>query len=258
MPEKDKRMKVVVLLAGKGVRMGAGTEDNHKSLVHLRGRPLLGYLIDRFFDNNIYEIVPIVGYQQDKVMKFLDKECPSEVKLFPIENRDYAVTNNMFSLYCARDLLVGSEFILCNGDVVLNGNIIRSFLHEVNHSAIVVDTHRRKQFLDSPKVQVEGNRICDLGRHISVKDSAGYAIGLYRFSAELSDAYFQEAERMVSSGALAAGFHDPLRALFGKYDVFVHDTCGLSWTDVDERNDVPRAEKLLESIETEEALSKRL
>ena len=64
-------MKVVLLLAGRGRRLGAITKQNNKCLIKLFDKPLLGHIIDRLLFNNLSDIVPIVGYHSQTIISYL-------------------------------------------------------------------------------------------------------------------------------------------------------------------------------------------
>lgn len=239
-------VKVVILLAGKGRRMGAMTDNAHKALVKIHGTPALGHLVNNLIYSKVDEIIPIVGHCSDQILSFLD-DYSDKVKVTPVFNNKYNETNNLFSLSCAKDQLKGNQFVVCNGDVLLDREILRGVVNKDGLSAIVVDDTPKKEPIDSPSVIVEDGRIYDLGRHISFEASNGYAIGVYKFSRELSRAFFEEAVKMLDKD-LNAGFHDPLPNLFQKFSVYKHSTRKYLWTDIDTFEDIEKARNLHEQI----------
>ncbi|MBT6068524.1 phosphocholine cytidylyltransferase family protein [Candidatus Peregrinibacteria bacterium] len=246
-------MKVAFLLAGMSRRMGELTKDKPKSLVELSGAPLLGHLLERFVANGITDFVPVIGYKKEGILDFIKEKYGGQVTVTPAVNEKYNETNNMYSLYCAASLLRGKPFILCNGDTLLNKNIIKS-LNELPEaeSAIALDIENKDIYIDSPGTIIKDGRVFDIGRHVSAEENGGYAIGLYKFNAELSEAFFTEIEKMLEKGQYNAGFHDPLMTLFAKYPMSAHSTAGLSWTDLDTPEDIPKIEAVLSQIISEE------
>ena len=141
--------------------------------------------------------------------------------------------------------------MLGNGDLVLNKIIIRDLHDKEGQSAIVLDDTRDAP-IDSSGTIVREGRIYDLGRHIPFEQNGGYAIGLYKFNAELSDAFFLEADKILQAGQFQAGFHDPLPRLFASYPVAPLSTGGFSWTDIDLPEEITTAECVLRRIQEEE------
>jgi len=240
-------MKVVFLLAGKGRRLGDLTNDNHKSLIELDDFSLLHHLIEGCIHAGLTDFVPIVGHCSEKVLSCFNEEYSKKINVTPVVNEDYSTTNNLHSLYCAKSLLEGEDFILCNGDVVIDRKILSGIKEKVNLSAIAIDDFDFQQPVDSPGVTVEDCKVTDLGRHIPFDKKAGYAIGVYKFNKTLSREFFKEAEKLLIEN-INAGFHDPLCDLFEEFAIHKHRTEGMLWTDIDTQEDIEKAKNIHEAI----------
>lgn len=212
----------------------------------------MGHLIDRFLFNGLEDIIPIIGFDGEGVINYLNTEYNGKLKLTPVVNPKYAVANNMYSLWCAREILNGKPFFLCNGDLILNKFIINRLINSKHESAIMLDTRNKHKIIDSPGTIVKKRQVCDIGRHIPNKKNGGYAIGLYKYGEYLSSAYFTEVERMLEMNMYQAGFHDPLITLLKSISVYNESTDGLSWTDIDTKKDIPKAQGMLKTISIEE------
>jgi len=240
------------LLAGRGRRLGSITKQNNKCLIKLFDKPLLGHIIDRLLFNNLSDIIPIVGYHSQTVINYLVDNYAELLTLSPIINPKFEETNNMYSLWCAREILDGNRFILCNGDSILNKYVIKKLINSKYDSAIVLDTKNKHKAIDSPGTIVKNGRIFDIGRHIPRKNNGGYAIGLYKYGKNLSSAYFKEVEIMLEKNMYQAGFHDPLITLFKSNFVYRVNTEGLSYTEIDTKEDILKANSVLNRILSEE------
>lgn len=236
-------MKVVILLAGVSRRMGEATRNSHKALTLLDSHPLLYHLINNFMDVGLNDIIPILGHAEKKIDAYLSTNFPSTLQVHPVYNKHYNTRNNLYSLYCARSILQGEEFILCNGDLIFDPEILNSLNNYRNESAIAVDDLRKDEIIDSPSVLMKGERISDLGRHIAHAQNEGYAIGIYKFSSQLSAALFEVAENMLDTNP-DAGFHDPLPELFQNEVVRKCSIGENLWTDIDTPEDVELARQI--------------
>jgi len=240
-------MKVVFLLAGKGRRLGDLTSSDHKSLIKLDQCSLLHHLIENCIYAGLNDFIPIVGHCSEKVLSCFGENYSEEITVTPVTNKKYNETNNLYSLYCAREFLEGEEFILCNGDIIVDRDILKSIAKQEGKSAIAIDDFDFSIPVDSPGVTTLHEKITDLGRHISFDDKSGYAIGVYKFSKKLSKRFFKEAEKLLIED-INAGFHDPLCNLFDEIDIFKHRTEGGLWTDIDTEEDIARARDLHRDI----------
>lgn len=237
-------MKIVILLAGKGRRiekMGL----LHKSLIELEGQTLLSHIVQNIEKAGINEIVPIVGYNGEKVLDEINR-TKENAEIYPVWNERYNETNNLYSLYQARNILNDEEFISINGDMVFDYHILEQLLC-MNGSGIAIDDLRCKLVIDSPGVIIEDGKITDLGRHISEDERGGYAVGIYKYGQNMVRDFFDLSAQMLEKN-LNHGFHDPLRTLFSKYPVKVCSVQGYKWTDIDEEGDIDNALNILRAI----------
>jgi choline kinase len=240
-------MKVVILAAGKGRRLGEFSKQSHKSLVKLDDLTMIDHIIENCLYAGCRDFVPILGHNHGQVLEYFLPYMEKGLKHKKIINASYEKTNNLFSLFCAREELEGKDFLLINGDVVIDRTIIEGILKTGNSSDIAVDDFAYKEPVDSPGVLTRNSRIHDLGRHLPFNVRNGYAIGVYKIGKELSSKFFLEAEKMLKVN-LNAGFHDPLPLLFEKEIVYPYRTDGRLWTDIDCTEDIPKAREIHQKI----------
>jgi choline kinase len=236
-------MKVVFLIAGKGRRLKKITENNHKALINLDKQSLLNHLIENCIYAGLTNFVPIIGHCGDMIINEFKKSFSKNIETTFVKNEKYNETNNLFSLYCAKEVLKGEDFILCNADIVFDREIIKSICSMDNLSSIAIDDFKYSESIDSPGIIMRDNKIIDLGRHIKFEDNMGYAIGIYKFNKELSNAFFDEAEKMLDKN-IDSGFHDPLPKLFNMFNVYKCKTKNKLWTDIDTYDDINKAKKI--------------
>jgi len=244
-------MKVVLLLAGKGRRLKDICQKRHKAFILLDRKPCLTYLLKGLLNAGMTELIPVLGFDGDAVEKLVRDVCQEHIKILPVVNPRYEQTNNLGSLICARPYVDGESFLICNGDLVINANIIKDLIETHDQSAIAIDDSKRNALIDSPKVVVADRRIYDLGRHIPFEKAGGYAIGVYKLGQEISPAFFETAEKIFSNDQ-NAGFHDPLIPLFKDYPVYLCSTKMRRWMDIDKKEDIGVACNLLNMIRVEE------
>lgn len=241
-------MKAVILLAGKGRRMGE-LDIKHKSLTMLDEHSMLYHLIRNMERAGIREIYPIVGYNGDYVLSEIENAKSKETVIIPVWNREYETTNNLYSIYQTRKILEGEDFLSINGDMIFDYRIL-SEIQKGERSQIAVDDRKHEEPIDSPGITVKDGKITDLGRHIPFEEKYGYAVGIYRYGKEMSDAFFAEAEQMLQEN-INAGFHDPLVRLFSRYAIPPCSTKSYLWTDIDEESDIEKARGILKQLKEE-------
>jgi len=68
----DKKLKIVVLAAGKGTRLQSENSDVPKVMRQVCGKPLLWYVLEALPVTDKQDVIIVVGYGKDKVMEYFD------------------------------------------------------------------------------------------------------------------------------------------------------------------------------------------
>lgn len=111
--------RAIILAAGMGSRMEPLTLRTPKPLVRVRGVRMIDTVIDALLENGIYEIYIVVGYLKEK-FKCLKEKYPH---IIFVENPYYSESNNISSLYMAREYL--GDCVILDGDLmVYNADIL--------------------------------------------------------------------------------------------------------------------------------------
>lgn len=236
-------MKAVVLLAGKGRRLEGHCNVAHKSLILINQKPSLFYLLNNIKKAGIDEIITVVGHNGNELLEEIQN---FNFSVNAVWNPKYEITNNLYSLYSAREHLINEDFVIINGDLIFDHRILVDILKS-DESQIAIDDTDYDKPIDSPGIILKDNVIADLGRHIPFEDNKGYAIGIYKISKELSADFFEIAEELLNED-LNHGFHDPLRKLFASHNIYPCSTSGNIWTDIDVKEDIEKAERYLLKI----------
>lgn len=239
------RMKIVILWAGKGRRISKEYGGIHKALIPLNGIKLMEYLLHNIRMAGGQELVPVLGYQADVLLKEIRKFGFFQ-SVEPVYNKEFDKTNNLYSLLQASEVLENETFVVVNGDMIFDFRILKKIM-EMPGNAIAVDTCDYGYQLDSPRILIEENMIRDIGRHRTIEESQGYAIGIYKFSKEFSKDYFRMGEKIVENH-LDAGYHVPLEGILNQVRIVPCDTEGYLWMDIDEKQDVSKGERMILDI----------
>lgn len=105
--------RAIIMAAGRGERLHPLTLETPKPLISVNGTRMIDSVIHALRQNGIFEIYVVVGYKTEQFLP-LEREYPG---LTLIENPDFAIANNIASLYYARDYL--SDCIILDGDQII-------------------------------------------------------------------------------------------------------------------------------------------
>lgn len=186
-------MRAIILAAGVGSRLRPITDKKPKTMVTVNNKPMIGHIIDALIQAEVPEIVVCTGYRADQLQSYLTEIYQTKVELIFVNNPVYETTNNMYSLYLAREYLRG-DLLLMNADLVFDPSIISSLV-EFSGSAIAVD---KGNYLDEAmKVVVEHNVVKNISKKICIEDSYGCSIDIYKFNSNACEVLNKEVVEIV-------------------------------------------------------------
>lgn len=174
-------MKAIILAAGKGIRLKPLTNNKPKCLVELFGRSLIEHTVSTFQQCGISDITIVTGY----LSNLLDIPNVSYIK-----NQNYASTNMVETLFCAREKLDDSV-IISYGDIIFEQNVLEKIIETKDDISVAVDLDWEKYWkirFEDPLDDAESlifddqNIIREIGQKAkSHKDIQGQYIGLMKF-----------------------------------------------------------------------------
>jgi choline kinase len=234
-------MKTIILAAGVGKRLRS-VIDNPKCLLKINGTSLLERYLKALATVNILDVVLVVGYKKEKIIKFADGlNFQGNIKF--IKNPDFT-KGSILSLYMARDELDGG-ILLMDGDVYFEPEILKRLINANQENLIAVDTTSSSSG-EEMMVGVKDGRIIDMKRDLMGNyDMVGEAVGFYKFDKQACRELKQILEEQVKSGKHNLGYEDILPLLFQRVYFKPIIVDGLKWMEIDFEEDVIRAENMM-------------
>jgi len=127
-------VQAVILAAGEGTRLRPLTQNRPKALLPVANRPILQHLVESLLRCGIRDIIVVVGYRKEQVMRHLIG-LPVEVRV--VEQKDQLGTAHAF--LCARPFITGDALIL-PGDNYVDPASLKAVLERKN--SILITTHK--------------------------------------------------------------------------------------------------------------------
>ncbi len=193
-------MKVLILAAGIGSRLGAGIP---KILVEVSGRTILSRHVDSLIEAEIEleEVTVVTGYRPDDVT-----EACRVLGLKTVYNPRWSTpgTFSSFAVIPPSD----SSLLIIHGDLIWEAGLVLGTLKSPGDIVVPVDPRNRADE-EAMKAEVLGSRLLHLSKALPVSRSAGESMGmffirhhriLHRLSECLSDnplANFDDAVNLV-------------------------------------------------------------
>lgn len=150
-------MQAIILAAGKGSRLGEHTKDNTKCMLEVNGQKLIDLALTKLKSVNVKKVILVVGYQRDNLIQYLGTEKYG-IQIEYVVNKDFDKTNNIYSLYLAREYLVQDDTLLLESDLIFDEEILHGLVNDPRPSLAVVDKY--ESWMDGTVVTLnDENRI---------------------------------------------------------------------------------------------------
>ena len=112
----------LLLAAGAGGRLQPLTDDCPKCLTEVRGVSILGRLVSCLLAEGFSRLVVVVGYRDEQIRDYLERHA-SGLTIDFVDCREYATTNNIYSLWRAREH-IREPFVLIESDLVFDSHLL--------------------------------------------------------------------------------------------------------------------------------------
>lgn len=199
-------MKAVILAAGTASRLRPLTSTTPKCLLKVNGKTLLERTLDNFISNRITDFLIVTGYLQDMIRDFVAQHYP-DLNVKFLYNKDYAATNNIYSLFLAEEFACGNNFILSDSDILFSKDIIAALLADKNPDVLAMNRHELGE--EEIKIISDNERnVLEISKVCSIENAVGESVGLEKMSANYSAALYKELHQMIDREGLSNVFYE--------------------------------------------------
>ncbi len=240
-------MQAIILAAGIGRRLGKITKDIPKCMVPINGTPIIESAVKNILKAGIENIILVVGHGRDVLINFLTERFPKANFEF-VENPDYSRTNNIYSLYLARDFFGRDDTILLESDVLFEFEVLERLLADRREVLAVVDKYKSWMEGTVVKLDEEDNITAFIPKEFfDYKELDEYykTVNIYRFSAEyMKDVYLPFLEAYIKVLGRNEYYELVLRVISSleRANIKALKLQGERWYEIDTPEDIRNAE----------------
>ncbi|MDQ3666292.1 MAG: phosphocholine cytidylyltransferase family protein [Acidobacteriota bacterium] len=225
-------MKAVILAAGSSTRLYPLTIDQPKCLLEVGDQTLIEHQLDALATCGVTEVVIVTGYLSHLItgrVEDLKAGYPFAVRF--AHNARFAGTNNLYSLWTAREQIEGEDFLCMHADVLFHPEILRAGARATDDVCLVAD---RAVLDETMKLKTVGSRVKEVGKHLSMNEASGTFLGLAKFSVAGGRRVMAETEKLVEAGETNLYFTAAIeRMIADGFPVAACFTEGLAWIEID-------------------------
>jgi len=244
LPATRESSNSIILAASQG-NFGDLTADIPKTLLKVNGKPILTTQIDEFNQVNIKDITVVRGFGKHHI---------NHSNIVPVDNDLFAETNELYSLYLAKDKIRGNT-IISYGDIVYRLHILNDLLDDKNDITLIADADfeyvddQSHDYIQASKPWSKGLfeqtvNFIQMGSDLKKEEINGEFIGLWKVSKTGAKWVQTSLEKLsLQDGFKLMTTTDLLNDIVKNHTVTVKYIKG-SWIDVDTIADLYKATEI--------------
>lgn len=185
-------MQAIILAAGMGRRLKELTRDNTKCMVKVNGVPLIDRMLHQIEKQQLSRIVIVVGYKGQKLIGHI-AELNIKIPITYVNNPIYDKTNNIYSLFLAKDFLCQEDTLLFESDLIIEDSIIDALVQDSRETLALVDKY--ENWMDGTCVKLGDDDTIESfvpGKKFKFEESQEYykTVNVYKFSKQFSQTHY--------------------------------------------------------------------
>ncbi len=185
-------MQAIILAAGMGKRLKELTKNATKCMVEVNGVTLIERALSSLDQLHLDRIVLVVGYEGKKLQEYVET-LHIHTPVIYVDNPIYDKTNNIYSLYLARNYLLQQDTLLLESDLIFEDAVLRRLVEDPYPSLALVA--RYESWMDGTVVTLdeEDNITSFIGKKdfdFTKTDSYYKTVNIYKFSKEFSSTHY--------------------------------------------------------------------
>ena len=136
-----------------GRRLGAVTRENTKCMVEVNGEKLIDRFLVQLSKLKLTRLIIVTGYKGDNLRSYIETHYSGDLKIEFIDNPVYDRTNNIYSLWLAKDALCEDDTILLESDLIVEDRIFDLVVNNEHPNLAVVSKY--ESWMDGTMVRID-------------------------------------------------------------------------------------------------------
>ena len=149
-------MQAIILAAGMGRRLGQLTKENTKCMVKVNGTRLIDRVLGQLSGLGLKRIVIVTGYKGAELKAHVASTYGGETPIEYVDNPVYDRTNNIYSLWLAKDKLQEDDTLLIESDLVFSDRLLPMILGDAHPNIALVAKY--ESWMDGTMVRIDRER----------------------------------------------------------------------------------------------------
>lgn len=236
-------MRTVILAAGIASRLKPLTDHIPKCLLKVGGKSILEMTIENLLATNNTEIIIVTGYLENKIRKFIREKFP-QLNVTIIHNKLYASTNNIYSLWLAKDAVLGDDMMMMDSDIVFDKMIITKLINSGYKNCLAL----KRQDVHDEEIKVKTDtrgRVMEISKEVKPSEASGESIGIELFGKETLTELYGILDQMIVTERRVNQFYETAFQRLSDNQLYIVDTTDFFCMEIDTIEDLNNANELV-------------
>lgn len=247
-------MQAIILAAGMGRRLKELTQKNTKCMVKVNGVTLINRMLNQLEKQHLSRIVIVVGYEGQKLIDYIDT-LNIQTPIIYVNNPIYDRTNNIYSLFLAKDYLCKEDTLLFESDLIFEDSVLEALVNDTRDTLALVDKY--ESWMDGTCVKIADDDSIEAfvpGRKFKFNEISKYykTVNIYKFSKHFSETHYVPFLEAYSKALGNNEYYEQVLRVITMLDepeIKAKRLNGQAWYEIDDIQDLDIAESMFASDE---------
>lgn len=242
-------MQAIILAAGMGKRLKDYTKNNTKCMVEVCGQTLIERALRDLDSRGLSRIVLVIGYKGKELRDFVDA-LQIKTPVSYVNNPIYDRTNNIYSLYLAKDYLVSEDTLLLESDIIFEPSVLDELIQDPRDSLVLVDHY--ESWMDGTCLKLREDDSIEAfipGKKLQFQERGLYfkTVNLYKFSKLFSSRRYVPFLEAYSKALGNNEYYEQVLKVLAVLEdagIYAKRLSGQKWYEIDDAQDLAIASTL--------------
>ena len=244
-PNNERVTTALLLAAGIGSRLYPLTRNEPKCLTIVNAMSILERLISSLNQHGFKRLVVITGHLENHIRDFLGNQA-GDIKIDYIFSPLYKTTNNIYSLWMAREI-INEPFLLLESDLVFDESLLDDMLYPDR-----IAVAKMQPWMDGTFVTINQSQQVKAfwaGNAYSFGAIKYKTVNIYSISLNSWHCIVKKLDQQISEGRVNDYYETVFAEMIADGSLFfkIVSFDGKPWYEIDTIEDLAEAEKLFSS-----------
>ncbi len=242
-------MQAIILAAGMGKRLKELTKNNTKCMLKVNGVTLIERMLYQIEQYTPTRIVIVTGYKGQELIDYINTLKISAPVIY-IDNPIYEQTNNIYSLFLAKDWLLKEDTLLFESDLIFEASVLELLIDDPRETLALVDKY--ESWMDGTCVKLDEDDNIEAfvpGQKFKFNEIKEYykTVNIYKFSKHFSETYYVPFLEAYQSALGKNEYYEQVLRVITMLDnpeIKAKRLDGQKWYEIDDIQDLDIAESI--------------